>query len=111
MQFSVLPRSPHHCLCTPGVLVPFLAVAVSSTTPTVPRPSPGKAGEGRGDVPLEGVAGQAVGPGVVAEELLPGADGGAGGEGDGLGGLAGQVGEEPAAVDPREVESRDVVAA
>jgi hypothetical protein len=38
-------------------------------------------------------------PGVVAEELLEGADGDAGGQGDGLAGLAVEVGEQAPAVD------------
>ena len=71
----------------------------------------GDSAEGGGDVLLEGVAGDAVGPGVVLEEFLEGADGGAGGQGDGLAGLAGQVGEQAAAVDAQEVEGLGVVAA
>ena len=41
MQFSTLPKRPHHCRCTPGVLSPFLAVADSSRMPTVPKWSGG----------------------------------------------------------------------
>ena len=48
---------------------------------------------------------------MVLEELLEGTDGGAGGEGDGLAGLARQVGEQAAAVDAQQVEGLGVVAA
>ena len=51
-----------------------------------------------GQAPLEAVAGLAVAPGGGGEELLEGADGGAAGQGDGLHALAGQVGEQAAAV-------------
>ena len=48
---------------------------------------------------VAGWCGPAVVPGVVVQELLEGADGGAGGQGDGLDRLARQVGEQAAAVD------------
>ena len=48
MQFSFLPRVPHHCRCTPGVLSPCFTSLVSSMMPTefgpdvlADRPSPG----------------------------------------------------------------------
>jgi hypothetical protein len=48
---------------------------------------------------------------VVAEELLQGADGDAGGQGDGRAGLAVEVGGQPAAIDAEQVEGLGVVAA
>src|SRR5262249_21883076 len=71
----------------------------------------GRVAQGGGDVLLEDVAGPPPGPGVVLEELLDGADGAAGGQGDGLGGLARQVGQQAAAVDLQQVEGLGVVAA
>jgi hypothetical protein len=71
----------------------------------------GQAGKGGGEVLLQLGPGLGEGPAVVAEELLEGADGDAGGQGDGLAGLAGQVGEQAAAVDAEQVEGLGVVAA
>ena len=59
---------------------------------------PGQAREQVGDVALEAVARLLEGPGVVAQELLQGAYGGAGLQGDGLDALARQVGEQAATV-------------
>src|SRR5208337_724852 len=39
MQFSVLPKRPHHCFWTPGVLSPFLGSLVSSMIPMVCGPA------------------------------------------------------------------------
>src|SRR5262249_18638556 len=64
----------------------------------------GDSGEGSGDVLLQLGAGAVEGPAVVAEEFLQGADGDAGGQGHGLAGLAVEVGEQAAAVDPKQVE-------
>src|SRR5262245_20488414 len=56
-------------------------------------------------------AGLGEGPAVVLEELLQGAGGDAGGQGDGLAGLARQVGEQACAVDAQQVERLGVVTA
>ena len=71
----------------------------------------GQAVQGPGDVLLEDVAGTAVGPDVVAQELLQGADGRARVQRDRLGRLALQVGQEAAAVDLQQVEGLRVSAA
>src|SRR5262249_11519117 len=59
----------------------------------------GQTVQGVGDVALQDVAGPLEGPEVVLEELLEGAHGDSGVEGDGLAGLAVEVGEQAAAVD------------
>jgi hypothetical protein len=71
----------------------------------------GDVGEESGEVALEVGAGLVEGPAVILEERLQRAGGDAGGQRDGLAGLAGQVGEEPAAVDAEQVEGLGVVAA
>src|SRR5205807_6263883 len=63
------------------------------------------------DVLVEEVADLDVRPEVVAEEFLEGADSHAGLEGDGLTGLAVEVGEEAAAVDAEQVKGLGVVTA
>src|SRR5439155_12311697 len=55
-------------------------------------------GQVGGDVALQLLADVGVSPEVVLEELLQGADGAAGGQGDGLDALAGQVREQALAV-------------
>ena len=71
----------------------------------------GPAGQVMGDVLLQQVAGLCKRPDMVAEELLEGADGDAGVEGDGFAVLAFEVGEESAAVDVEQVEGLGVAAA
>jgi hypothetical protein len=71
----------------------------------------GLAGQLVGDVLLQEVADLGEGSEVVLEELLQGADGNAGVEGDGLAGLALEVGEEAAAVDVEQVKGLGVAAA
>src|SRR5262249_6780323 len=62
------------------------------------------------DMELQGVAGIGEGPPVVLEELLQGAYSDASEEGQRLAGLAGQVGQQAAAVDTHQVEGLGVAA-
>ena len=75
------------------------------------QPLVGLVRQGGGDMTLEGVAGLSERPVVVLEELLQSADGHAGFQGDGLAGLALQVGEQAVAVDLQQVKGLGVVAA
>src|SRR5439155_13411253 len=71
----------------------------------------GKPGQDAGDVLLQAGAGLREGPAVVPEELLEGADGRARGQGNGLTGLAVEVGEQAAAVNAEQGKGLSVIAA
>ena len=60
---------------------------------------------------LQAGAGLREGPAVVPEELLEGADGRARGQGNGLTGLAVEVGEQAAAVNAEQGKGLSVIAA
>ena len=111
MPLSILPTQPRYCRCTPGVLVPDLRAEVSSISPTVPRSSSGKPAKAAATWRCSCSRTCGVVATVVAEELLQGADGTAGGQGDRLDALAFQVGEQAAAVGVQVAEGLGVAAA